>query len=187
MPVRPTFKACITGGILTATVLLPTAARADQAPGTVHFVHRESSAYPGPDDDPNSFYGIFSLDGSCGFESARFAQSDTETFYITQHESGAAAGDWQARAVIADEPWSFVAEDADHHPIRTFTGAADEFVTARGDDSPQGYHDLDYRFDGTASDDAGHALHLIVKGRMRSDQSGQITRFDYDVQTCTVH
>ena len=102
-----------------------------------------------------------------------------------QHDAGVAAGDWQARAIIDDEAWSFVAEDADHNPVTTFKGTADELVTARGDDSPQGYHSINYRFDGTASDGAGHTLHLIVKGRLRSGRDSNITRFDYAVQTCT--
>lgn len=186
---RFTTKACVTGALTAATLLLPTVpawAGAD-TPGTEHFVHTETGAYPGPGDDPNSFYGIFSLDGACGFASARFAQSDTENFYITQHDNGAAAGQWQARAVIADEPWSFVAEDADHQAVQVFSGTADEFVTARGDETPQGFQSINYRFDGTAVDDAGHSLHLIVSGRLRTDRADQITRFDYSVQTCTVH
>ena len=177
-------------GIAAAALLAPAAiAWADTGgtPGTEHFVHTETDAYPGPGGDPNSFYGIFSLDGACGFAHAEFAQSDTENFYVTQHDNGAAAGDWQARAIIANEPWSFVAEDADHNPTVTFKGTADEFVTARGDDSPQGYQSINYRFDGTASDAAGHTLHLIVTGRLRSDRTGDVTRFDYAVQTCTVH
>jgi hypothetical protein len=187
---RSITKAGIAGGVAAAAVLASTSpawAATGTTPGTEHFVHTETSAYPGPGDDPNSFYGIFSLDGACGFASARFAQSDTENFYIVQHDDGAAAGDWQARAIIADEPWSFVAEDADHYPVATFNGTADEFVTARGDDSPQGYHSINYRFDGTAVDAAGESLHLIVQGRLRSDQADQITRFDYHVQSCTLH
>ena len=180
--------ACIASGLTAAAVLTPAAAAwADTGgtPGAEHLVYTETSAYPGPGDDPNSFYGIFRLDGACGFPAAQFAQSDTENFYITQHDAGAAAGDWQARAIIDDEAWSFVAEDADHNPVTTFKGTADELVTARGDDSPQGYHSINYRFDGTASDGAGHTLHLIVKGRLRSGRDSNITRFDYAVQTCT--
>lgn len=190
MQIRSTVQACIAGGIAAAALLAPTAtAWADTGgtPGVEHYVHTETSAYPGPDDDPNAFYGIFSLDGACGYPSAQFAQSDTENFYITQHDNGAAAGNWQARAIIADEPWSFVATDADHNPINTFQGSADEFVTARGADTPQGFQSINYRFDGTASDDAGHALHLIVTGRLRTDRDENVTRFDYAVQTCTVH
>lgn len=182
-------KPALLAGIAATTLLAPTTfASAETAtPGVEHFVHTETSAYPGPGDDPNSFYGIFSLDGACGFTSARFAQNDTENFYVTQHDNGAAAGDWQARAIISDEPWSFVAEDADHTAVATFTGTADEFVTARGDDSPEGFHSINYRFDGTAVDATGRSLHLIVQGRLRSDQAGQVTRFDYDVQSCTLH
>ena len=184
-----TSKACIVGAVTTATLLATNAAVWADAgiPGAEHYVHTETSAYPGPGEDPNSFYGIFSLDGACGFASARFAQSDTEDFYITQHENGAAAGQWQARAVIADEPWTFVAENSDHSPVQRFTGTADEFVTARGDETPQSYQSINYRFDGTATDDAGHTLHLIVQGRLRTDRSDDITRFEYGVQACTVH
>src|SRR5919198_16593 len=121
--------ACIASGLTAAAVLTPAAAAwADTGgtPGVEHLVYTETSAYPGPGDDPNSFYGIFRLDGACGFPAAQFAQSDTENFYITQHDVGAADGDWQARAIIDDEAWSFVAEDADHNPVTTFKGTADE-------------------------------------------------------------
>ena len=182
-------RTALASTIAALAVLAPTTtsfADTGGTPGAVHFVHTETSAYPGPGDDPNAFYGIFALDGACGYPSARFAQSDTENFYVTQHDNGAAAGTWEARAIISDEPWSFVGEDAAHNPTTVYQGTADEFVTARGADSPQGFQSINYRFDGTASDPAGHVLHLIVQGRLRTDPVGDITRFDYFVQSCTI-
>jgi hypothetical protein len=170
---------------LTAGVTAP-AALAD-GNGTEHLVVTQTDYFPKPGDDPGTFYGLFSLDGACGFPSAGFSQSDTETFFIAQHENGRTGFKYNSVGKIDDEPWTFTANNADGTPLTTFAGTADEVATAVGTDNGATPRSVNYTFDGTAADPAGRRLRLIVKGVLRTAADGSITRFDWGVQACQLH
>jgi hypothetical protein len=155
--------------------------------GTDHFVVTQTDYFPKPGDDPGTFYGIFSLDGACGFPSASFTQSDTETFFVAQHQNGQTGYKYNSVGKINDEDWTLTPKSADGTVLPRFSGTADEVATAVGTDNGATASSVNYSFDGTAANAAGHRLHLIIKGVLRTGADGSVTRFDWGVQACQVH
>ena len=154
---------------------------------TQHYVAQQTDYFPKAGDDPSTFYGIFSLDGVCGFAHADYTQSDTETFFIAQHNNGTTNYKYNAVGKIDDEPWTLTPVTADGTRLGTFAGTADEVATSVGVDNGSAPRSVNYTFDGTATNADGQRLRLLVKGVMRSDSDGNVTRFDWGVQSCTVH
>lgn len=157
--------------------------------GTIRFVEVVSGSYPNQDDDPETFYGLFSLEGACGFHRARIALDYTESFFIALHQKGTRAGGYNALGKIEDEAFSFEALDADGEVVKTYTGSADEHATAVGsvDQDGQTLQHSNYSFMGTATSEDGSSLRLVVKGRYRTDpRTGELRRFDYGIQSCRV-
>ncbi|HEV2070982.1 MAG TPA: hypothetical protein VGR26_14425 [Acidimicrobiales bacterium] len=157
--------------------------------GTIRFAEVESGSYPSQDDDPETFYGLFSLEGACGFDRARIALDYTESFFIALHQKGTRAGGYNALGKIEDEAFSLEVLDANGAVVRTYTGSADEHATAVGsvDQDGQTLQHSNYSFMGTATSDDGSSLRLIVKGRYRTDpRTGELRRFDYGIQSCRV-
>jgi hypothetical protein len=185
---RARTRAAVAAAALALPLLPAANAVADPAANaTDHQVVTQTDYFPKPGDDPGSFYGIFSLDGACGFPSARFRQSDTETFFIAQHENAATGYRYNAVGKIDDEPWTLTPLAADGTPLPAFSGTADEVATSRGIDDGMTPLSVNYTFDGTATDPSGQRLRLIVKGVLRTDADHMITRFDWGVQSCQVH
>ena len=154
---------------------------------TDHFVATQTDYFPKAGDDPSTFYGIFSLDGVCGYAHAFYTQADTETFFIAQHNNGATSYKYNAVGKIDDEPWTITPVTTDGTSLATFSGTADEVATSVGVNDGTMPLSVNYSFIGTASNSAGQTLHLVVKGTLRADADGTITRFDWGVQSCTVH
>jgi hypothetical protein len=166
---------------------LPTTAFADSSQATDHFVAQQTDYFPKAGDDPTTFYGIFSLDGACGYDSATYSQSDTETFFVAQHNNGQTGYKYNSVGKIDDETWTFSPLDADGNTITTFSGTADEVATAVGTDNGAAPRSVNYSFIGNATSPDGQTLHLVVKGILRSDDQGNVTRFDWGIQSCVVH
>ena len=184
--------AAITGLALAASVAagavgLSSPAAADPGNGTQHLVLQQTDYFPKPGDDASTFYGIFSLDGACGYPSATFSQSDTERFFVAQHLTAATGYKYNSVGKIDDEPWTFTPVAADGTVLPTFSGTADEVATAVGIDNGATPLSVNYSFHGTATDPAGQRLDLVVKGILRTDADHNITRFDWGVQSCNVH
>ncbi len=157
--------------------------------GTIRLVEVESGSYPGPGDDAETFYGFFSLEGVCGFDSARMTLEYTETFFVALHQQGTRAGGFNAVGRIDDEAFTYEVLDASGDVVDTYTGTADELGTAVGSltEDGQTLDHSNYSFLGTATNEEGSTLRLMVKGRYRTDpQTGELRRFDYSVQSCRV-
>jgi len=154
---------------------------------TDHFVATQTDYFPKAGDDPSTFYGIFSLDGVCGYEHALYTQADTETFFVAQHNNGATSYKYNAIGRIDNEPWTIDPIDTDGHMLPVFSGTADEVATSTGVSNGTMPLSVNYSFVGSARNSAGQTLRLVVKGVLRTDADGNITRFDWGVQSCTVH
>ncbi len=157
--------------------------------GTIRFVEVVSGSYPAADDDPETFYGLFSLAGACGFERARIALEYTESFFVALHQGGAPAGGYNAVGKIVDEAFTFEVLNDSGEVVDTYTGTADEHATAVGTVTEEGQElrHSNYSFVGTATNDEGSALRLVVKGRYRTDpRTGELRRFDYSIHSCRV-
>lgn len=178
---------CAVVGAAALTAALPVTAHADSTTGTDHFVATETDYFPKAGDDPSTFYGIFSLDGVCGFAHANYTQRDTETFFVAQHNNGVTGYKYNAVGKIDDEAWSITPVTADGTVLPSYVGTADEVATAVGVDNGATALSVNYSFVGTATNPSGERLHLIVKGRLRTDSDHAITRFDWGVQSCTLH
>lgn len=187
------------GSLATAVALLssaPSAAWAESNPignessrGTIRFIEVEPGTYPGPEDDPETFYGFFSLEGVCGFERARMTLDYTETFLVGIHQQGARAGGFNVLGKINDEAFTIEVLNATGEVVDTYTGTADELGTSRGtlseDDATLDHSN--YTFIGTATNDGGSTLRLLVNGRYRTDpRTGELRTLDYSVQSCQV-
>ena len=176
--------AIVAGAVPTGVIAWPGHAHAATDNGTDRYVAQQTDYFPRPGDDPSTFYGIFSLDGVCGFAHATYSQSDTETFFIAQHENAQTSYKYNAVGKIDDEPWTITPVAADGTVGTTFSGTADEVATSRGFDNGSMPTSVNYTFDGTATNSAGRRIHLVVKGVMRTAADGTITRFDWGVQSC---
>jgi len=191
--IRSIIRRVIAGAVVAAVpvgaVSLPhkAFAAANDNNGTQHFVAQQTDYFPKPGDDPSTFYGIFSLDGVCGFAHANYTQSDTETFFIAQHENGATNYKYNAVGKIDDEPWTITPVDDNGVVGSTYSGTADEVATSKGGNDGMAPTSVNYTFGGTATNAAGERIHLIVKGVLRADDQGNITRFDWGVQSCQLH
>src|SRR5437868_3876074 len=168
--------AIVAGAAPTGVLAWPGHAHAASDAGTNHYVAQQTDYFPRPGDDPSTFYGIFSLDGVCGFAHATYSQSDTETFFIAQHQNATTSYKYNAVGKIDDEPWTITPVAADGQAGDTFTGSADEVATSRGYDGGAMPSSINYTFDGTATDINGHHIHHIVKGTLRADAGGNVTR-----------
>ena len=166
---------------------MPSTAFASSTQATDHFVVQETDYFPKAGDDPTTFYGIFSLDGACGYDHVAYSQSDTETFFVAQHNTAQTGYQYNSVGKIDDEAWTFSPLDANGDPITTFAGTADEVATATGLDNGTMATSVNYSFVGTASDPGGRVVHLVVKGILRTDSEHNVTRFDWGVQSCVVH
>jgi hypothetical protein len=176
----------ITLAATAAALACPAAAHA-APPRTDHMVVTETDYFPKAGDDPSTFYGIFSLDGVCGFAHADYTQSDTETFFIAQHNNDVTGYKYNAVGKIDDESWTLTPVTADGTRLATFTGTADEVATAVGVDNGATPLSVNYSFHGTATNPAGQRLQLVIKGVLRTDAAHEVTRFDWGVQSCAVH
>ena len=170
-----------------AYVAVSPKAHAASETATQHYVAQQTDYFPKAGDDPSTFYGIFSLDGVCGYAHADYTQSDTETFFIAQHNNGMTGYKYNAVGKIDDEPWTLTPVTADGTRLSTYTGTADEVATSTGTDNGSMPRSVNYTFDGTATNAAGQQLRLLVKGVMRTDSDGNISRFDWGVQSCQLH
>lgn len=159
-------------------------AHAESTTATDHYVATQTDYFPKPGDDPSTFYGIFGLDGVCGFAHARYTQSDTETFFIAQHNNGRTNYRYNAVGRIKDEPWSITPVSADGVVGATYYGTADEVATSTGYADGAMPTSVNYTFVGTATNAAGQSLRLLVKGILRAGSDGSVTRFDWGVQSC---
>ena len=168
-------------------VSLSSPAAADPGNGTQHLVAQQTDYFPRPGDDASTFYDIFSLDGVCGFASALYSVSDTETFFVAQHQTQATGYKYNSVGKIDNEQWSLTPVAADGTTLPTFSGTADEVATAVGIDAGATPLSVNYSFHGTATNPAGQRLDLVVKGVVRTDADHNITRFDWGVQSCNVH
>lgn len=164
-------------------------ARSDGSAGTIRLVVVESGTYPSAGDDPETFYGLFSLEGACGFDRARITLQYTESFFVALHQRGTRAGGYNGLGRIDDEAFTLEVLDAAGNVLKTYTGTADEHATAVGiiTDDEQTLQHSNYSFIGTASSGDGSTIRLVVKGRYRTDpQSGELRRFDYGIKSCRV-
>ena len=138
--------------------------------------------------NPETFYGLFSLEGACGFERARIALDYTESFLVGLHQRGASAGQYNAVGKISDEAFTFEVLDTAGAVVDIYTGTADEHATAVGvvtEDGQELYHS-NYSFVGTATNGIS-TLRLRVRGRWRTDpRTGELRRFDYAITSCRV-
>ena len=159
-------------------------AHASSTTATDHYVATQTDYFPKPGDDPSTFYGIFSLDGVCGFAHALYTQSDTETFFIAQHNNGETAYKYNAVGRIDDEPWSITPVSADGVVGTTYTGTADEVATSTGYAEGAMPTSVNYSFVGSATNSAGQHIRLVIKGVLRTGSDGTVTRFDWGVQSC---
>lgn len=174
---------------VVAGVAAPSAAhaavRVAASQGSDHFVVQETDYFPKAGDDPGTFWGIFRLDGACGFASSTFTVADTETFFVTQHQNGATSLKYNSVGLIRGEQWTLTPTAADGTVLPTFSGTANETATATGTGGGTTPTSVNFGFEGSASDAQGHTVHLVVRGVLRT-KDGDVTRFDWGVQSCTV-
>jgi hypothetical protein len=171
---------------LAAAVAVPTAARADSGQGSDHFVVQETDYFPKAGDDASTFWDIFSFDGACGFASATFSVQDTETFFVTQHDNGTTGLKYNSVGLIRGEQWTFTPTTADGSTLPTFSGTANETATATGTGGGGSPTSVNFGFEGSASNSVGQNLHLVIRGVLRTDKDGNVSRFDWGVQSCSV-
>jgi hypothetical protein len=172
------------GAVPAGIVAWPGKAHAAAPVATDHYVATQTDYFPKAGDDPSTFYGIFSLDGVCGFPHATYSQSDTETFFVAQHNNGQTSYKYNAVGRIDDEPWSITPVAGDGTAGAAYVGTADEVATSTGYADGAMPTSVNYTFTGTATNPAGVRLRLVVKGVMRTGADGSITRFDWGVQSC---
>jgi hypothetical protein len=180
---------------LTAAALLgcalplaaPVAAQADSTQGSDHMVLTDTDYFPKAGDDGTSFWGIFSLDGACGFASSTISIVDTETFFVTQHNNGATGLKYNSVGHIQNEAWTLTPTTTDGTVLPTFTGTADEVATATGTGGGTVPSSVNFGFHGSATNAAGRTLQMVIRGVLRTDKDGNVTRFDWGVQSCSVH
>jgi hypothetical protein len=172
---------------LAAGLVAPAAAHADSSQGSDHFVVTETDYFPKAGDDATTFWGIFSLDGACGFASSSITINDTETFFVTQHNNGMTGFKYNSVGRIDNEAWTLTPRTADGTVLPTFSGTADEVATATGTGGGSSPSSVNFSFHGKASDAGGRTLQLVIKGVLRTDKDGNVTRFDWGVQSCIVH
>jgi hypothetical protein len=170
-----------------AHAALRTAIHADSAQGSDHLVLTDTDYFPKAGDDATTFWDIFSLDGACGFASSTFTVSDTETFFVTQHNNGATGFKYNSVGHIQNEAWTLTPRTADGTVLPTFSGTADEVATATGTGGGANATSVNFGFHGKASNAAGRTLDLVIKGVLRTDKDGNVSRFDWGVQSCNVH
>ena len=171
---------------IATALVVPAAAHADSTQGSDHFVVTETDYFPKAGDDPTTFWGIFSLDGACGFASSSITINDTETFFVTQHNNGATGFKYNSVGHIQNEAWTLTPRTADGTVLPTFTGTADEVATATGTGGGFVPTSVNFGFHGKATDTTGSTLQLVIRGVLRTDEDGNVTRFDWGVQSCSV-
>jgi len=171
---------------LAAPAAAHAALRTAESQGSDHFVATQTDYFPKAGDDATTFWDIFSLDGACGFASSTFTVADTETFFVTQHNNGATGFKYNSVGRIDNEAWTLTPRTTDGTVLPTFTGTADEVATATGTDGGATPTSVNFGFHGTASDPTGRTLQLVIRGVFRTDKDGNMTRFDWGVQSCTV-
>jgi hypothetical protein len=171
---------------LAAPAAAHAALRTAESQGSDHFVATQTDYFPKAGDDATTFWDIFSLDGACGFASSTFTVADTETFFVTQHNNGATGFKYNSVGRIDNEAWTLTPRTTDGTVLPTFTGTADEVATATGTDGGATPASVNFGFHGTASDPTGRTLQLVIRGVFRTDKDGNMTRFDWGVQSCTV-
>jgi hypothetical protein len=174
---------------LAAGLAAPAAAHAAASPnsqGSDHIVITDTDYFPKAGDDATTFWGIFSLDGACGFTSSTISIIDTETFFVTQHNNGTTGLKYNSVGRIDDEAWTLTPTTADGTVLPTFTGTADEVATATGTGGGAIPSSVNFGFHGSATNAAGRTLQLVIRGVLRTDKDGNVTRFDWGVQSCTV-
>ena len=71
--------------------------------------------------------------------------------------------------------------------LATFSGTADEVATATGTSGGAVPTSVNFGFHGKALNATGRTLDLVIRGVLRTDKDGNVTRFDWGVQSCTVH
>ena len=174
----------VIAGVPTGVLGWPGHAHAASTTATDHYVATQTDYFPKAGDDPSTFYGIFSLDGVCGFAHALYTQSDIETFFIAQHNNGQTSYKYNAVGRIDDEPWSITPVTADGVVGSTYAGTADEVATSTGYDDGAMPTSVNYSFVGSATNSAGKQIRLVIKGVLRTASQGTITRFDWGVQSC---
>ncbi len=171
---------------IATALVVPVEAHADSTQGSDHFVVTQTDYFPKADDDATTFWGIFSLDGACGFASSTFTVADTETFFVTQHNNGATGFKYNSVGRIDNEAWTLTPRTADGTVLPTFSGTADEVATAMGTGGGSVPTSVNFGFHGTASNATGRTLELVIRGVLRTDKDGNVSRFDWGVQSCTV-
>ena len=162
------------------------AAASPNSQGSDHIVITDTDYFPKAGDDATTFWGIFSLDGACGFASSTISIVDTETFFVTQHDNGMTGLKYNSVGRIDDEAWTLTPTTADGTVLPTFTGTADEVATATGTGGGALPSSVNFGFHGSATNAAGRTLQLVIRGVLRTDKDGNVTRFDWGVQSCTV-
>jgi hypothetical protein len=172
---------------IATALVVPVEAHADSTSGSDHFVVTETDYFPKAGDDATTFWDIFSLDGACGFASSTFTVADTETFFVTQHNNGATGYKYNSVGHIQNEAWTLTPRTADGTVLPTFSGTADEVATATGTGGGSSATSVNFGFHGKASNSAGRTLDLVIKGVLRTDKDGNVSRFDWGVQSCNVH
>ena len=186
--------ALVTAGLpIAAGIAAPAAAHAAlraavhaDSQGSDHMVLTDTDYFPKPGDDGTSFWGIFSLDGACGFASSTISIVDTETFFVTQHSNGATGLKYNSVGHIQNEAWTLTPTTTDGTVLPTFTGTADEVATATGTGGGTAPSSVNFGFHGSATNSAGRTIQLVIRGVLRSDKDGNVSRFDWGVQSCTV-
>jgi hypothetical protein len=181
---RVVTTAAVATAIPVSLLAWPGPANAASTNATDHFVATQTDYFPKAGDDPSTFYGIFSLDGVCGFAHATYSQSDTETFFVAQHNNGQTSYKYNSIGRIDNEPWTITPVSADGTAGSTYAGTADEVATSTGYADGGVPTSVNYSFIGNATNPEGQRIHLVVKGILRSDSTGEITRFDWGVQSC---
>ena len=173
--------------VLAAPAAAHAALRTAESQGSDHFVVTETDYFPKAGDDATTFWDLFSLDGACGFASSTFTVADTETFFVTQHNNGATGFKYNSVGRIDNEAWTLTPRTADGTVQPTFSGTADEVATATGTGGGSSPTSVNFGFHGKASDPTGRTLDLVIRGVLRTDKDGNVTRFDWGVQSCNVH
>ena len=171
---------------IATALVVPVEAHADSTQGSDHFVVTQTDYFPKAGDDATTFWGIFSLDGACGFTSSTFTVADTETFFVTQHNNGATGYKYNSVGRIDNEAWTLTPRTAAGTVLPTFSGTADEVATATGTGGGTTPTSVNFGFHGKASNAAGRTLDLVIRGVFRTDKDGNLTRFDWGVQSCTL-
>jgi hypothetical protein len=108
------------------------------------------------------------------------------TTAVTQHNNGATGFTYNSVGRIDNEVWTLTPRTADGTVLPTFSGTAYEVATATGTGGGSTPTSVNFGFHGKATDTIGRTLQLVIKGVLRTDKDGNVTRFDWGVQSCTV-